>query len=122
MRTPSGVVPASTPAPSEAEPRRCGTVVSRSMPQRKAARVLPEPVGAQIRVLWPAAIEAQPPAWAGVGPSNEEENHRLTGSENGASACFAVGFASVANRSILRRSLGGPARAPWLLAAGPVTV
>ena len=51
----------------------------RSMPQRKLARVLPEPVGAQISVLAPLEIASQPPAWAGVGPSKEASNQRRTG-------------------------------------------
>ena len=55
------------------------------MPQRKAARVLPEPVGAQISALAPPEIAAQPPAWAGVGASKEASNQRLTGALNGAS-------------------------------------
>ena len=54
------------------------------MPQRKLARVLPEPVGAQISVLAPPAIAFQPPAWAGVGPSKEASNQRRTaGAERG---------------------------------------
>src|SRR2546430_11375218 len=39
------------------------------MQPRKAARVLPEPVGAAISVSRPAAISAHPPAWGEVGPS-----------------------------------------------------
>ncbi len=73
------------------------------MPQRNAARVLPEPVGAQIRALAPPAIASHPPAWAGVGPSKEASNQRLTGALNGASGSdAAVVFASVANPPILR--------------------
>ena len=73
------------------------------MPQRKAARVLPEPVGAQISALAPPAIASQPPACAGVGPSKESSNQRLTGALNGASGSgFAVGFASALNPPILR--------------------
>src|SRR5215472_1665659 len=39
------------------------------MQTRKAASVLPDPVGAAISVCRPAAISAQPPACGGVGPS-----------------------------------------------------
>jgi hypothetical protein len=39
------------------------------MQTRKAARVLPEPVGAAISVWRPAAISAHPPACGSVGPS-----------------------------------------------------
>ena len=42
-----------------------------SMPQRKALRVLPDPVGAQIRVFAPDAIFGQPAACAGVGASKD---------------------------------------------------
>src|SRR5205085_5564361 len=46
------------------------------MHTRKAARVLPEPVGAAISVSRPAAISVQPPACGGVGPSwNRRSNH-----------------------------------------------
>ena len=58
---------------------------SRSIPQRKPASVLPEPVGAQISALAPPEIASQPPAWAGVGPSKEASNQRRTGALNGAS-------------------------------------
>ena len=44
-----------------------GSRPSRSRHQRKAARVLPLPVGAWISVWWPVAIAAQPSAWAWVG-------------------------------------------------------
>src|ERR671931_489669 len=44
---------------------------SRSMQTRNAARVLPDPVGAAIRVSRPAAISAHPWDWAGVGPSGK---------------------------------------------------
>ena len=60
------------------------------MPQRKLASVFPEPVGAQISVLEPREIASQPPAWAGVGPSKEDSNQRLTGALNGASGSFPL--------------------------------
>ena len=56
-----------------------GSVMSRSMPQRKAVRVLPEPVGARISVWSPAAMAGQPWSWASVGAGNEVENHARTG-------------------------------------------
>src|SRR5687768_17439634 len=89
-------------------PSRSGSRASRSMPARKAARVFPDPVGAQIRAFLPDAIAGQPAAWAGVGASNEASNHALTGVENGASACSAVAFRSAANPSILRIGRVGP--------------
>ena len=84
-----------------------GERASLSMPQRKLARVLPDPVGAQIRALPPLEIASQPPAWAGVGPSKEASNQRLTGALNGFSGSdFGVRFALVANRLILRGEAG----------------
>ncbi len=62
-----------------------GSRLSRSRLQRNAARVLPLPVGAWIRVWRPAAILAQPPVCAGVGASKAERNHSATGAPNGAS-------------------------------------
>src|ERR1044072_4545626 len=86
-----------TPSP------RSAVLESRSIPQRKAASVLPEPVGAQISALAPPEIASQPPACAGVGPSKEASNQRLTGLLNGASGSDpALVFALPANRSILR--------------------
>lgn len=64
---------------------------------------MPDPVGAQIRALEPPEIAAQPPAWAGVGPSKEASNQRRTGALNGASgSSLPLAFRSVANRPILR--------------------
>src|ERR1700761_5986589 len=78
------------------------------MPQRKEARVLPEPVGAQIRALSPPEMASQPPAWAGVGPSKEASNQRRTGAENGARGSGSVRcFDLVANPSILRTENAG---------------
>ena len=45
------------------------------MTQRKAARVLPEPVGARISVFWPLLMASQPCSWAGVGASKVASNH-----------------------------------------------
>lgn len=76
----------------------------RSIPQRNAASVFPEPVGAQIRVLAPLEIAGQPPACAGVGASNDFSNQPRTGAENGAKGSFALAFRSEAN--------------PWILGTG----
>ena len=74
------------------------------MPQRKAASVLPEPVGAQIRALSPPEIASQPPVWAGVGPAKDDSNQRLTGALNGASGSDStLDLRSEANPPILRR-------------------
>ncbi len=83
------------------------------MPQRNAARVLPEPVGAQISALAPPEIASQPPAWAGVGPSKEASNQCRTGSLKGASGSDpAPAFASVVNPPILRRMPAGQPELP----------
>ncbi len=58
------------------------------MPHRKAVRVLPDPVGARMRVCSPAAMAAQPCSWAAVGAANDEENQARTGSENRSSAAM----------------------------------
>ena len=72
------------------------------MPQRKALRVLPEPVGAQMSVLAPEAIFGQPAAWAGVGTSNEASNQRLVGSLKSARGVdFALESVAMLNRSSL---------------------
>ena len=57
----------------------------RSMAQRKAARVLPDPVGATARTFAPAWIRGQAAAWTSVGAAKAAVNHRLVGSENAAS-------------------------------------
>ena len=49
---------------------------SRSMQTRKAARVFPEPVGAAIRVSFPAAISRQPPSCGAVGPSGNRRSNQ----------------------------------------------
>jgi hypothetical protein len=48
------------------------------MDQRKAARVLPEPVGAAMRVFRPEAISRQPSAWGAVGSPNRSANQPAT--------------------------------------------
>src|SRR4051812_5228799 len=101
MRTPE---PSASSASAGASARRA----RRSIPHRKAASVLPEPVGAQISVCAPEAIFGQPSACAGVGAANEASNQRLTASENSSSADLPVVFASVANPPILRRAELGP--------------
>ena len=48
------------------------------MAQRMAARVLPEPVGAAINTLRPAAIAGHASVWAGVGAAKLWSNHART--------------------------------------------
>src|SRR5918998_6715582 len=47
------------------------------MPTRKPASVLPDPVGAAMSVSRPAAMCAQPCAWAGVGPSPKRRANQV---------------------------------------------
>src|SRR5581483_5828059 len=51
---------------------------SRSMQARNAASVLPDPVGAEIRVVRPARMCGQPCSWGSVGVPNRRTNHSLT--------------------------------------------
>ena len=81
-----------------------GRVTSRSMPHRKADSVLPEPVGARIRVWSPPAMAGQPWAWGGVGSGNEVSNQARTAGENGASGSTS------ATPSRYRRPLTGAVR------------
>ncbi|MCY1419078.1 hypothetical protein D9M71_346550 [compost metagenome] len=48
------------------------------MAERKAVRVLPEPVGAATRVLRPARIAGQARAWAAVGAAKVARNQAAT--------------------------------------------
>ena len=63
-----------------------GVLASRSRPQRKAASVLPEPVGASTSVWAPAAMAGQPWRWAGVGSGNDVSNQARTAGEKASSA------------------------------------
>src|SRR4029077_11415321 len=66
-------------------PRR-GWAASRSRAQRKAARVFPEPVGAETSTCLPDAIASHAPLWAAVGAANAEPNHAAAAAEKRASA------------------------------------
>ena len=103
-------------------------VVSRSRAQRKAARVLPEPVGATTRAWSPALIACQAPAWASVGRSKAPVNQARVAAEKGARASCPLRPASavVDMRHILpgttdkctgarsdNRTGAGPGGHPW---------
>ena len=67
------------PAPQKLVVLSAGSVVHRrSIDARKAASVLPEPVGAAIRTLRPAATCGQARACAGVGAANALSNQAET--------------------------------------------
>ena len=57
-------------------------MASRSIDQRNAESVLPEPVGATTRACRPAAIASQAPTWAGVGAAKAASNQARVGSLN----------------------------------------
>ncbi len=65
-------------------PAACGggPLTRRSMPHRKAASVLPEPVGARMSVWSPPAMAGHPWVWAGVGSGKLDSNQARTGGEN----------------------------------------
>src|SRR5688572_17916748 len=51
------------------------------MPHRNEARVLPDPVGARVRLWRPPAMAGHPWAWAAVGAPKVVVNHSRTGAE-----------------------------------------
>jgi len=61
------------------------------MPERNAASVLPEPVGAWMSTLEPLAIAGQPSSCAGVGAAKERSNQARVFSEKEASASIRPG-------------------------------
>ena len=63
---------------------------SRSSAQRKAASVLPEPVGATTSACAPEEIAFQAPFWAGVGAANAPRNQSRVGRLNRSMASAAV--------------------------------
>ncbi len=63
-----------------------GSVTSASIAERKAARVLPEPVGATTRVFSPRPMASQAPVCAGVGSAKLLVNHSRTRGEKRARA------------------------------------
>src|SRR5262249_50450062 len=65
---------------------RARSLASRSRAQRKAASVLPEPVGAETSTCCPEAMASHAPVWAAVGAAKAEPNHAATAGEKRASA------------------------------------
>ncbi len=64
-------------------------LVSPSSAHKKAASVLPEPVGAMTSAFWPAEIAFQAPAWAAVGLAKTSRNHVAVAGVNWASGSAA---------------------------------
>src|SRR5689334_3498798 len=63
------------------------------MAQRKADRVLPDPVGATTTVWWPELIASHAPAWAVVGAVKLLRNHAAVAGENRSSTSARLPFA-----------------------------
>ena len=83
-----------------------GSVASRSRPIRKAASVLPEPVGAHSSVCEPEAMAGQPCSCAGVGPSGKASANQaaVAGEKRSVSAAGipAVSLPSARDRAARR--------------------
>ena len=82
--------------PSRVAPRPGGgSRTSRSMADRKAASVLPEPVGAMTSAFSPRSMAAQARSWTGVGPSGKTEPNqaRVAGAKASGSPGAAIGSA-----------------------------
>src|SRR5579875_1671895 len=84
-----------------------GPVRRRSIAQRKAARVLPDPVGARIRVWRPAAMAGQPSRWAGVGPLKVLSNQPWVAGEKRSEATSRTLRPGTEARPRPRRPAGG---------------
>jgi hypothetical protein len=71
------------------------------MATRKPARVLPDPVGAAIRVSRPEVIKGQPRACGSVGPSGKRRRNQVAtaGWKVASTGCDAVGPRSGAEAS-----------------------
>src|SRR3954451_19530147 len=67
-----------------------GSAARGSMDQRKAASVLPEPVGATTSAWAPFAMASHAPSWAPVGAGKAPENHsRVAGEKRPSASCPA---------------------------------
>ena len=62
----------------------------RSIDQRNAASVLPEPVGATTSACWSRATASHAPAWAAVGCANAPVNHARVAGPNRESGSSGV--------------------------------
>ena len=80
------------------------------MPHRNEVRVLPDPVGARMRVWFPDAMAGHPRSWASVGAGNGVWNQVLTGPENRLSAAMTAAYEppTTAGPFLEHRHDGGP--------------
>src|SRR6476619_6753611 len=79
-----------------------GSASRRSSPKRKAARVLPDPVGAWMSVWAPDAMTGQPRSCAGVGASKARSNHERVRSEKTSSAAIRPAYWPKLTRTSVR--------------------
>src|SRR4051812_50182919 len=80
------------------------------MPHRKAASVLPDPVGAEMRTYSPEAIAGHACSWASVGAANAASNQSRTAGENWSSGIvLRVRRAATAGLSVSDASARRPA-------------
>src|SRR5215471_2036768 len=83
------------------------------MAARKAARVLPEPVGAAISACLPAPIAGQASAWAGVGAAKDRANQAASAGWKSSSSFMpahhsAIGPAAGTDSTALRTAAAHP--------------
>ncbi len=69
------------------------------MATRKAASVLPEPVGARRSVLSLREMGGQPSVWAAVGSPNVERNHSATAGWKTSSAGMEIPWVPMVSRA-----------------------
>ena len=79
------------------------------------------PVGAQMRVCWPAAMAGQPSAWAAVGSGNAAANHSRTAGEN-RSRSMGISLRTGCHRVVRDRAIGGRARPLGEAKPAPVSI
>src|SRR5512133_2368547 len=79
------------------------------MQARNAARVLPEPVGAEIRVGRPARICGQPSIWGSVGVPNLRTNHSAT---RGCAQASVSGIVTGGSSATIGTAVPRPAESP----------
>src|SRR3954452_12445259 len=90
-----------------------GVAARRSSAHKKAARVLPDPVGATTRACSPRLTASQAPTWAGVGAANAWVNQaRVAGEKRSSTAPGrGPGAEGVRSGAMLEVSLPAPTHA-----------
>src|SRR5207302_11446927 len=83
------------------------------MHQKKAASVLPLPVGAVNSVWRPAATSRQPRSWTSVGAAKAARNHSRAGAEKRSKAGFMWSPLNMPLGRFFRRRRNGVHRLLW---------